>query len=82
MSAAGEATAEPRPEGPGAARLRRGRHAISRIPMGQEIAVTPLQMVMAMCAVANNGRLMRPMLVDSGSTVRQEQVRAITIVPK
>ena len=25
---------------------------------------------------------MRPMLVDSGSTVRQEQVRAITIVPK
>ena len=25
---------------------------------------------------------MRPMLVDSGSTVRQEQVRAITIVPQ
>lgn len=25
---------------------------------------------------------MRPMLVDSGNTVRQEQVRAITIVPK
>ncbi len=25
---------------------------------------------------------MRPMLVDSGSTVRQEQVHAITIVPK
>ena len=25
---------------------------------------------------------LRPMLVDSGSTVRQEQVRAITIVPK
>ena len=24
----------------------------------------------------------RPMLVDSGSTVRQEQVRAITVVPK
>lgn len=24
----------------------------------------------------------RPMLVDSGNTVRQEQVRAITIVPK
>jgi hypothetical protein len=25
---------------------------------------------------------MRPMLVDSGNTMRQEQVRAITIVPK
>jgi hypothetical protein len=25
---------------------------------------------------------LRPMLVDSGSTLRQEQVRAITIVPK
>jgi cell division protein FtsI/penicillin-binding protein 2 len=32
--------------------------------MGQEVAVTPLQMVMAMCAIGNNGRLMRPMLVD------------------
>jgi cell division protein FtsI/penicillin-binding protein 2 len=37
---------------------------ISRIPMGHEVAVTPLQMVMAICAVANDGRLMRPMLVD------------------
>ncbi len=32
--------------------------------MGQGIAVTRLQMVMAMCAIANNGVLMRPMLVD------------------
>src|SRR5262249_35713999 len=38
--------------------------SISRIPMGHEVAVTPLQIVMAMCAVANGGRLMRPMLVD------------------
>ncbi len=38
--------------------------SISRIPMGHEIAVTPLQMVMAMSAIANGGRLMRPMLVD------------------
>lgn len=36
---------------------------ISRIPMGQSIAVTPLQMTMAMCAIANEGKLMRPMLV-------------------
>jgi cell division protein FtsI/penicillin-binding protein 2 len=38
--------------------------SISRIPMGHEIAVTPIQIVMAMCAIANKGCLMRPMLVD------------------
>jgi cell division protein FtsI/penicillin-binding protein 2 len=38
--------------------------SIAQIPMGQGIAVTRLQMVMAMCAIANNGWLMRPMLVD------------------
>lgn len=38
--------------------------SISRIPMGHEVAVTSLQMVMAMSAIANEGKLMRPMLVD------------------
>jgi cell division protein FtsI/penicillin-binding protein 2 len=38
--------------------------SIAQIPMGQGIAVTRLQMVMAMCAIANHGVLMRPMLVD------------------
>ena len=38
--------------------------SISRIPMGHEVQVTPLQNVMAMSAIANQGRLMRPMLVD------------------
>ncbi|MBI3414523.1 MAG: penicillin-binding protein 2 [Verrucomicrobia bacterium] len=38
--------------------------SISRIPMGQGIATTPLQMTMAMCAIANGGKLMRPMMVD------------------
>jgi cell division protein FtsI (penicillin-binding protein 3) len=37
--------------------------AISRIPMGHAVTATPLQMVMAMCAIANEGRLMRPMLI-------------------
>jgi cell division protein FtsI/penicillin-binding protein 2 len=32
--------------------------------MGQGVAVTRLQMAMAMCAIANKGRLMRPVLVD------------------
>jgi len=38
--------------------------SIVQIPMGHGLAVTRLQMVMAMCAVANGGTLMRPMLVD------------------
>ncbi|MBI3849048.1 MAG: penicillin-binding protein 2 [Verrucomicrobia bacterium] len=38
--------------------------SISRIPMGHEVAVTPLQMVMAMSAIANHGWLMQPMLVE------------------
>jgi cell division protein FtsI/penicillin-binding protein 2 len=38
--------------------------SIAQIPMGQGIAVTRLQMMMAMCAIANKGMLMRPMLVN------------------
>jgi len=38
--------------------------SITRIPMGQEIKVSCLQMAMAMGAVANHGVLMQPMLVD------------------
>jgi cell division protein FtsI/penicillin-binding protein 2 len=48
--------------------------SVAQIPMGQGIAVTRLQMLMAMCAIANNGVLMRPMLINrledgKGSTV-------------
>ena len=39
--------------------------SITRVPMGHEVAATPLQMVMMMGAVANGGKLMRPMLIDS-----------------
>jgi cell division protein FtsI/penicillin-binding protein 2 len=38
--------------------------SIAQLPMGQGISVTRLQMMMAMCAIANQGVLMRPMLVD------------------
>jgi cell division protein FtsI/penicillin-binding protein 2 len=38
--------------------------SVAQIPMGQGVAVTRLQMAMAMCAIANNGWLMQPMLVD------------------
>jgi cell division protein FtsI/penicillin-binding protein 2 len=37
--------------------------AITRITMGHAISVTHLQMAMAMSALANQGRLMRPMLI-------------------
>ncbi len=37
---------------------------ISRVPIGQSITVTPLQLIMAYGAIANGGRLMRPMLVN------------------
>jgi cell division protein FtsI/penicillin-binding protein 2 len=38
--------------------------SVAQIPMGQGIAVTRLQMMMAMCAIANHGLLLHPMLVD------------------
>jgi cell division protein FtsI/penicillin-binding protein 2 len=56
--------------------------AISRIPMGHAITATPLQMAMAMCAIANEGRLMRPMLIHSlrdqnGETVAHFQPQLV-----
>lgn len=38
--------------------------SIAQIPMGHGVATTSLQMVMAMCAIANEGRLMRPLIVS------------------
>jgi len=37
--------------------------SILSVPMGHEVAATPLQMTMAMAAIANGGRLMWPLLV-------------------
>ncbi|HUJ12030.1 MAG TPA: penicillin-binding protein 2 [Verrucomicrobiae bacterium] len=39
--------------------------SITRIPMGHEIAVTPLQMLMALNTIANGGTLMKPMIVKN-----------------
>ena len=36
----------------------------SRVSIGHSAAATPIQMAMAMAAIANGGRLMRPLLVD------------------
>lgn len=48
--------------------------SIAQIPMGQGVAVTRLQMAMAMSAIANDGRLMRPMLVSRLMNQRGEVV--------
>jgi cell division protein FtsI/penicillin-binding protein 2 len=61
------------------------KFSISRIPMGHEVTVTPLQIIMAMSALANQGRLMRPLLIDrleddGGHTIvkyRPEMVRQV-----
>lgn len=36
----------------------------SRISMGYTVAITPLQLAMAMSALANDGKLMRPQIID------------------
>ena len=47
---------------------------ITRIPMGQSVAVTPLQMVTAMSSIANGGKLMKPMIV---SEIRDQTGRLV-----
>jgi cell division protein FtsI (penicillin-binding protein 3) len=42
--------------------------SITRIPMGHEVGVTPLQMTMAMATIANGGKLMTPRVVKSITT--------------
>jgi cell division protein FtsI/penicillin-binding protein 2 len=42
--------------------------SITHIPMGHEIGVTPLQMCVAMSAIANGGKLVTPRIVKSVTT--------------
>ncbi|HYR58522.1 MAG TPA: penicillin-binding protein 2, partial [Chthoniobacteraceae bacterium] len=59
--------------------------SITRMPMGQEVAATPLQIVTATAAVANGGRLMMPQIIseitdDEGRTIAQfppQEVRRV-----
>jgi cell division protein FtsI (penicillin-binding protein 3)/stage V sporulation protein D (sporulation-specific penicillin-binding protein) len=50
--------------------------SITRIPMGQEVAATPIQMITAMSVIANGGRLVIPRLT---SKVTDETGRVIKI---
>ncbi|MHC4172195.1 MAG: peptidoglycan D,D-transpeptidase FtsI family protein [Planctomycetota bacterium] len=40
-------------------------YSVTRIPFGQEITVTAIQLVRAFCILANGGRLVRPYLVEA-----------------
>jgi cell division protein FtsI (penicillin-binding protein 3) len=42
--------------------------SITRIPMGHEVGVTPLQMTLAMATIANGGKLITPRIVKSITT--------------
>ena len=45
-------------------RTRWNQLSISRIPMGHEVAVTSLQIINALCCIANDGHMMRPYVVS------------------
>jgi len=51
--------------------------SITRIPMGHEVAVTPLQSVMCMAAIANGGEMMMPQIVRSVRDSSGEEVLAM-----
>ena len=48
--------------------------SITRVPMGHEVAATPIQMAMMVSAIANKGKLMRPMLLRQ---LEDEQGRVV-----
>lgn len=50
--------------------------SITRMPMGHEVGVTPLQMTTAMCAIANGGKLMMPHIVKSITNENGEVISA------
>lgn len=54
-----------------------GRRSVASISIGQEIGVTPIQMVSAIAAIANGGQLMKPYLV---SEVRDSEGRLLSQV--
>lgn len=41
------------------------QYSVTRVPFGQEVAVTAMQMVKAFCILANEGRMVRPHLIKA-----------------
>jgi cell division protein FtsI (penicillin-binding protein 3)/stage V sporulation protein D (sporulation-specific penicillin-binding protein) len=54
--------------------------SITRIPMGHEIGVTPLQMTVAMSVIANGGKLVTPRIVKSITTAEGQTVSSLSPV--
>src|SRR5437764_2271161 len=54
--------------------------SITRIPMGHEIGVTPLQMTVAMATIANRGKLVVPRIVNSVSTAEGTIISSLSPV--
>jgi len=55
-------------------------YSLGSIPMGQELAVTPLQLITAHAALANGGRLIRPRLLKRTNSSEQNSVSDQQIV--
>lgn len=56
---------------------------LARIGFGQSVAVTPIQMITAACAVVNGGRLMKPYLVEAiedsdGNVLKQTSPKVVS----
>ena len=54
--------------------------SITRIPMGHEIGVTPLQMTVAMATIANQGKLIMPRIVKSVTAADGKLVSSLSPV--
>src|ERR1700720_1962732 len=54
--------------------------SITRIPMGHEVGVTPLQMTVAMATIANGGKLVTPRIVKSVTTADGKMVSTFSPV--
>src|SRR5437764_4789530 len=54
--------------------------SITRLPMGHEIGVTPLQMTVAMAVIANGGKLITPRIIKSISTAEGKTVSTLAPV--
>ena len=59
--------------------------SITRMPMGQEVGATPLQVTTAMCAIANGGHLMMPQIIrdvvdDQGHTITPFPPQEVRVV--
>lgn len=53
-----------------------------RVPFGQEVSVTPIQLIMAFGAIANGGLLLQPQLIDcltdsAGNVIQRNQRRIV-----